>query len=195
MKANISFTSDYGALDGASFVIEAATEDLELKRRIFADLEPARRARRVVRLELVTPRAGAHLRGAVGPVQVDGDSLLLSCRAQPRRRGRARGGYRRFESRLGDALLRGDRQVAASHRQPLRLRDRPHLRGPLPGRRSLRRGGPRDHPRGGLRRSRGSRPGRGPLHRDEPHRRQPHHGARSRRAATSASTHGSARPS
>ena len=39
MKANITFTSDYGALDGASFVIEAATEDLGLKRRIFADLE------------------------------------------------------------------------------------------------------------------------------------------------------------
>ncbi len=39
MKANITFTSDYGALNGASFVIEAATEDLDLKRRIFADLE------------------------------------------------------------------------------------------------------------------------------------------------------------
>ncbi len=39
MKTNITFTSDYDALDGASFVIEAATEDLGLKRRIFADLE------------------------------------------------------------------------------------------------------------------------------------------------------------
>jgi len=39
MKAGVRFTSDYAALDGASFVIEAASEDLGLKRRIFAELE------------------------------------------------------------------------------------------------------------------------------------------------------------
>jgi enoyl-CoA hydratase/3-hydroxyacyl-CoA dehydrogenase len=39
MKSNVTFTEDYGALSGADFVIEAATEDLDLKRRIFGDLE------------------------------------------------------------------------------------------------------------------------------------------------------------
>ncbi|MFQ5790649.1 MAG: 3-hydroxyacyl-CoA dehydrogenase/enoyl-CoA hydratase family protein [Acidobacteriota bacterium] len=39
MKANVTFTQDYDALRGASLVIEAATEDLDLKRRIFAQLE------------------------------------------------------------------------------------------------------------------------------------------------------------
>ena len=36
---NVSFTSDYEALAGASFVLEAATEDIALKRRIFTRLE------------------------------------------------------------------------------------------------------------------------------------------------------------
>ena len=39
MKDNTTFTSDYDALRGADFVIEAASEDLDLKRRIFAQLE------------------------------------------------------------------------------------------------------------------------------------------------------------
>ena len=39
MKDNVTFTEDYEALRGADFMIEAAAEDLELKRRIFAQLE------------------------------------------------------------------------------------------------------------------------------------------------------------
>ena len=39
MKDNVTFTDNYEALRGADLVIEAATEDLELKRRIFAQLE------------------------------------------------------------------------------------------------------------------------------------------------------------
>jgi enoyl-CoA hydratase/3-hydroxyacyl-CoA dehydrogenase len=39
MKANVTFTEDYGSLRDADFVIEAATEDLEVKRRIFSQLE------------------------------------------------------------------------------------------------------------------------------------------------------------
>ena len=39
MKSNITFTEDYQALQGSSLVIEAASEDLGLKQRIFADLE------------------------------------------------------------------------------------------------------------------------------------------------------------
>jgi enoyl-CoA hydratase/3-hydroxyacyl-CoA dehydrogenase len=39
MKANVTFTEDYGALHDADFVIEAATENLEVKRRIFSQLE------------------------------------------------------------------------------------------------------------------------------------------------------------
>ena len=39
IKAGVRFTSDYAELDGAGFVIEAASEDLGLKRRIFAELE------------------------------------------------------------------------------------------------------------------------------------------------------------
>jgi enoyl-CoA hydratase/3-hydroxyacyl-CoA dehydrogenase len=39
MKANVTFTEDYGSLQDANFVIEAATEDLEVKRRIFSQLE------------------------------------------------------------------------------------------------------------------------------------------------------------
>jgi enoyl-CoA hydratase/3-hydroxyacyl-CoA dehydrogenase len=39
MKANVTFTEDYGSLQDADFVIEAATEDLEVKRRIFSQLE------------------------------------------------------------------------------------------------------------------------------------------------------------
>jgi enoyl-CoA hydratase/3-hydroxyacyl-CoA dehydrogenase len=39
MKAGVRFTADYAALEGASLVIEAASEDLALKRRIFAELE------------------------------------------------------------------------------------------------------------------------------------------------------------
>jgi enoyl-CoA hydratase/3-hydroxyacyl-CoA dehydrogenase len=39
MKDNVTFTEDYGSLQDADFVIEAATEDLEVKRRIFSQLE------------------------------------------------------------------------------------------------------------------------------------------------------------
>ncbi len=39
MRANLKFTSDYGALDGAEFVIEAATEDVPIKRKIVAQVE------------------------------------------------------------------------------------------------------------------------------------------------------------
>lgn len=39
MKAHVLFTSDYGELNGADLVVEAATEDLSLKRRIFKQLE------------------------------------------------------------------------------------------------------------------------------------------------------------
>ncbi len=39
MLRNIKFTTDYGQLSGADFVVEAATEDLSIKRRIFAQLE------------------------------------------------------------------------------------------------------------------------------------------------------------
>jgi enoyl-CoA hydratase/3-hydroxyacyl-CoA dehydrogenase len=39
LKDNVTFTEDYDALRGADLVIEAATEDLELKRRIFAQVE------------------------------------------------------------------------------------------------------------------------------------------------------------
>ena len=39
MKANVLFTEDYDALRDADLVIEAATEDLALKRRIFSQLE------------------------------------------------------------------------------------------------------------------------------------------------------------
>ncbi|MGQ0613764.1 MAG: 3-hydroxyacyl-CoA dehydrogenase/enoyl-CoA hydratase family protein [Planctomycetaceae bacterium] len=39
IQANLSYTKDYAALEGADFVIEAASEDLAIKRRIFAALE------------------------------------------------------------------------------------------------------------------------------------------------------------
>lgn len=39
MKSHVTFTSDYGELIAADLVIEAATEDLPLKRRIFKQLE------------------------------------------------------------------------------------------------------------------------------------------------------------
>jgi enoyl-CoA hydratase/3-hydroxyacyl-CoA dehydrogenase len=39
MVANISWTSDYSQLSGADFVLEAATEDREIKNKIFAELE------------------------------------------------------------------------------------------------------------------------------------------------------------
>jgi enoyl-CoA hydratase / 3-hydroxyacyl-CoA dehydrogenase len=39
MKESVVFTEDYGSLLDADLVIEAATEDLEVKRRIFAQLE------------------------------------------------------------------------------------------------------------------------------------------------------------
>jgi enoyl-CoA hydratase/3-hydroxyacyl-CoA dehydrogenase len=39
MKANTIFTSDYAQLKGADLVIEAATEELPIKRKIFAQLE------------------------------------------------------------------------------------------------------------------------------------------------------------
>ncbi|MHC4778524.1 MAG: 3-hydroxyacyl-CoA dehydrogenase family protein, partial [Planctomycetota bacterium] len=39
IKANTQFTTDYSALAGADLVIEAATEDLDIKRKIFAGLE------------------------------------------------------------------------------------------------------------------------------------------------------------
>jgi enoyl-CoA hydratase/3-hydroxyacyl-CoA dehydrogenase len=46
MKNAVTFTSDYGQLKGADLVVEAATEDLPLKRKIFKQLE-----------ELVAPEA------------------------------------------------------------------------------------------------------------------------------------------
>ncbi|MFB3067432.1 MAG: 3-hydroxyacyl-CoA dehydrogenase/enoyl-CoA hydratase family protein [Planctomycetota bacterium] len=39
MKANTTFTSDYEQLRGADFVIEAASEDLGIKHKVFAQLE------------------------------------------------------------------------------------------------------------------------------------------------------------
>lgn len=39
MKGHVLFTSDYGELKGAGLVVEAATEDLPLKRRIFKQVE------------------------------------------------------------------------------------------------------------------------------------------------------------
>ena len=39
MKSNVVFTEDYEALRDADLVIEAATEDLDLKKRIFAQVE------------------------------------------------------------------------------------------------------------------------------------------------------------
>ncbi len=39
MVANISWTSDYSQLSGADFVLEAATEDREIKNKIFSELE------------------------------------------------------------------------------------------------------------------------------------------------------------
>lgn len=39
MKANVTFTEDYEVLRDADLVIEAATEDLSVKRRVFAQLE------------------------------------------------------------------------------------------------------------------------------------------------------------
>lgn len=39
MKDAVTFTTDYGLLEDADFVVEAATEDQALKGRIFADLE------------------------------------------------------------------------------------------------------------------------------------------------------------
>jgi len=41
MKANTLFTADYGQLKGADLVIEAASEDLPIKRKIFNQLESA----------------------------------------------------------------------------------------------------------------------------------------------------------
>jgi len=46
IKGHVTFTSDYGQLKGADWVVEAATEDLPLKRRIFKQVE-----------ELVSPEA------------------------------------------------------------------------------------------------------------------------------------------
>ena len=39
MKSSVTFTTDYSALEGASLVLEAATEDVGIKRKIFAQLE------------------------------------------------------------------------------------------------------------------------------------------------------------
>lgn len=39
MKSHVTFTSDYGRLKGADLVVEAATEDLTLKRKIFKQVE------------------------------------------------------------------------------------------------------------------------------------------------------------
>ncbi len=39
MKSHVLFTDDYGQLQGADLVVEAATEDLPLKRRIFRQVE------------------------------------------------------------------------------------------------------------------------------------------------------------
>ena len=39
IKGHVTFTSDYGQLKGADWVVEAATEDLPLKRRIFKQVE------------------------------------------------------------------------------------------------------------------------------------------------------------
>lgn len=39
IKSHVLFTSDYGQLKGADLVVEAATEDLPLKRRIFSQVE------------------------------------------------------------------------------------------------------------------------------------------------------------
>src|SRR5690606_24021095 len=39
MLSGVTFTADYGAIAGADLVVEAATEDRDLKRRIFAQVE------------------------------------------------------------------------------------------------------------------------------------------------------------
>jgi len=39
IKKNTLFTKDYGELDGADLIVEAATEDLDIKRKIFSQVE------------------------------------------------------------------------------------------------------------------------------------------------------------
>lgn len=55
MKSHVTFTSDYGQLKGADVVVEAATEDLPLKRRIFKQLED------LVSLDAILTSNSSHL--------------------------------------------------------------------------------------------------------------------------------------
>jgi len=55
MKSHVLFTSDYGELKSADLVIEAATEDLPLKRRIFKQVES------LVRREAILASNSSHL--------------------------------------------------------------------------------------------------------------------------------------
>jgi len=55
MLANTTWTTDYGALKGADFVVEAATEDLRIKQRIFEAVE------KVVGADAVMASNSSHL--------------------------------------------------------------------------------------------------------------------------------------
>ena len=175
MKQAVSFVTDYEALAGAGFVVEAATEDENIKRKIFETAREDLLGRRDPRLELLAHGARGH-RGKPGRQEpLDGHPLLLPRRAQPDRRGRAGRRHRTRTRELAARVLRAHRQGAHSGQEPLRLRARPDLRGPVPCRRPGGRGGPRNDQGGRCGRHQGARSDGRSVHRDEPHRWQPDH--------------------
>ena len=176
----LSFTGDYEALRGADLVIEAATENLDVKRRIFAQLEALCGPGAILASNSSHIEPDDTLRGSRCPVPRPRHPLLLPGRPQPARRDRSGDRDRSGARRRADGALRGDRQGAREGARALRLRRQPGLRGALPRRRARGRGRAGDGQGGRCRRARRARAWRRPVHRDEPHRRQPDHQPRAR---------------
>ena len=142
MCGSVEFTTDYGRLAGVDLVVEAASEDLAIKRRIFRSVE-----------ELAGPEAvllsnSSHIEpsrifsGLAEPRRAAVAHYFFPAERNPRRGDRRRRTRARLRA-VAARLLRGDRQGAGGRREPVRPRPEPHLRRALPGGGACGRGGAR----------------------------------------------------
>ena len=169
IKAGVTFTSDYEELRGASLVVEAATESVEVKGKIFEQLEG------LCGPETLLLSNSSHLEPEVifEPI-ADRSRTAVVHYFFPAERNRALevvpGEDTSAETR--DFLLAFYEAIG---KVPLRLRDRPHLRGPPADLGPARRGGRRHQQRDRRGRHPMPRPGRRTIHSAQPDRRQPDH--------------------
>ena len=125
---NLHTSLEYAVAREADWVLEAATEDLALKRKIFAQIEELVRPDTIITSNtssLPAERIFAELRHKE---RGDGDPLLRPGLAQPDRRSDPLGGRRSTPRQRPQLDFLHDRQGAVGHRRRRLLHARPRVR-------------------------------------------------------------------